>query len=42
MWGQFIRNIQNTNVSQDEDFQKYKEETIKCFNKFKQDIKKKN
>ena len=41
MWGQFIRNIQNTNVSQDEDFQKYKEETIKCFNKFKQDIKKK-
>ena len=29
--GAFIRKIQNTNISQDEDFQKYKEEMKKYF-----------
>jgi hypothetical protein len=37
IWGAFIRKIQNTNISQDEDFQKFKEETIKSFDKFKQE-----
>ncbi len=41
IWDTFIRKIQNTNISQDEDFQKYPEEKIKSFDKFKQNIKEK-
>jgi preprotein translocase subunit SecA len=41
MWGTFIKNIQETKISENEDFQKYRTETLKKFDEFKKDIRNK-
>ena len=41
LWGTFIKKIQDKKISENEDFQKYKTETLTKFEEFKRDIRNK-
>ena len=41
MWGEFIKKIQDTNINENEDFDKYKNNALIQFDNFKNDIKNK-